>query len=83
MEYKEIYILFVVMDQFHTNFVLSMCERTIIPILTVDTVFGVVRTELCFILVWTVELLNFVVAFWAIIAKGTHKFIVFIFNVLN
>lgn len=80
---KEIDVLLVVMDQLHANFILSVCKRTVITVLAVDTILWVMSAKLGFVLIWTVQLLNFIMAERAIIPVLANEVVLVIFYVLD
>lgn len=83
MEYEEVDVPFVVVNKLHPNFILSVCERTVLPILAILTVVGIVSTKFSFVFFDRVQLFNLVVALPAMLAIGTCKVVLLIFDMLS
>ena len=83
MEDEEISVSLVVMNQFHSDLILSMSKRAVNIVFTIAAIIGVVCTKLSLILLEAVQLFHLVVRSVAFVSPWTHEVIIFILNVLN
>jgi hypothetical protein len=68
---KEVLILEKIMNKCYHNIPLTMAEGAECSVFTFFKIAGIVWTELCFVLIRLVKLLDFIVAKLAVIALGT------------
>ena len=61
VEHKEVLVLFILMQQWNENLIIIMGKGAIKSILTFLDPFRIKETELCFIILWLIKLLNAVV----------------------